>query len=419
MTRSSVRFILLLTVTWWCSANVLGQLHEQGPVMEGHLTEPFWQSAKSLELKPSEKGVPEELAAIARVSGLGGCLYIGVAVPEPGGKVLAYSIGYNPKWEKNASTYFFDLDRLLPPTEDRMAIRIQFVEAGGVLCELKLEVNPWGALRVERNGVAVSNTSILSATLIDEEGWRIEIAIPIAELGLVASAKEVYVQLEQIRSRRPLAPEFRWQTTWNLEIPPTDSFEGQPRKPSPAVSEPELEVGRVQALPPLASGWEHPFWRAVPSLELSRNEPNPRRPRYPTEVKWAHDGRTLSFLFRCTEDTRVVCNLQQKDDRIETDDHVCVYFSTTGSSLVEILVNPTGAVKDQEGIRSNLYFNGIGEWRKIGYAGTNWSADVKTFPLITKDAWYARIDVPLDEVARALGSARVPDRCPPSPNRNV
>jgi len=379
--------------------------------MDGKLEEALWNSAEAVKLKPSERGIPENLSPTARVLLRGNYLCLGVVIPEPEGKVLAYSIGYNPKWEKNASTYFFDLERLLPPTEDRLISRIDLLTGGEVMSNLQIEINPWGAMRVERNHVPVPKTSTIAAASIDAEGWQVEAAVPLKELGLESSSQTLRLDLERVRSRRALAPEFRWESAKPFEfllMPEVDPGDLRIQLPAASPSRPPLEVGRVQTLPALQSDWEDPFWKRVPSFQLARNESYPRRPRYPTTVKWVHDGKTLSVFFRCEEDTRVICNIQKRDDRIEADDHVCIYLATTGSSLVEILVNPAGAIKDQEGIRSNIYFDGVGEWRKKGYSYTNWSAEIQTHPLITKDSWYARIDVPLNEVARALGSDQFP-----------
>ena len=398
MIRPSIP-LLLVTIL------LIGPLQGGSVLVDGKLEEDLWRRADQFQLQPAEKGVPLDLAASAKALSLAGHLYLGAVIPEPGGKVLAYSVGYNPNWEVNASTYFLGLDRLLPPTEDRFVYRLRYTRNDGVLTTLQLEVNPWGAIRLERDGLLVPESGILAEATINKEGWLVEVVIPLTELGADSAHPDIELELEQIRSRRPLAPEYRWRLQRPLQIAGANAPQQlQPKKKTVGET---LKVGRVQVLPPLDSRWEDPFWDNVPTLELSRNEQLPRPPHYPTSVKWVHDGRTLAIFFRNTEDTRVACTIQRRDHRVEVDDHVFVYLATSGSSLVEILVNATGAIKDQEGIRNNLYFGGVGEWRK-GYSHTNWDADIKTHPLITKDHWFARIDIPLDQVAAALGSTPHP-----------
>ena len=54
------------------------------------------------KLAPAERGVPPELGGEARLEQRGAYLWLTARLPEPGGKVLARSIGRNPVWEKDA-----------------------------------------------------------------------------------------------------------------------------------------------------------------------------------------------------------------------------------------------------------------------------------------------------------------------------
>ena len=54
------------------------------------------------------------------------------------------------------------------------------------------------------------------------------------------------------------------------------------------------EIGRIVRLPPVVANWNDPAWQAVPAFRLPRNEPFHESPRYRTEIKWMHDGRTLA-----------------------------------------------------------------------------------------------------------------------------
>src|SRR5262250_2828061 len=96
------------------------------------------------KLVPAERGVPAELGGEARLEQRGGYLLLTARLPEPGGKVLARSIGCNPVWEKDAIES--------PEVEDRIRWRIRYKTAGGAARDLAIEINPWGAYRTEDGG---------------------------------------------------------------------------------------------------------------------------------------------------------------------------------------------------------------------------------------------------------------------------
>ena len=368
--------------------------------VDGNLNDKIWQSLRILSLKPSEPGVPEELGGNVRIILRGDYLCIGAFCPEPGGKVLAKSLGFNPVWEKNASSS--------PETEDRLLYKIKFHTIGSKESELRLEVNPWGAFRIERDGKVVPKSEILTAVDITKKGWNVEIAVPLKELNLYKLNNRIKIDIEQIRSRRPLAPEFHWKLsdsdkTTEFIIPEMSKIKS--RIPAPVFSpplignkEPALRVGYVQLVPPIDTKWDDPFWKNIPGFQLPRNEPYARNPNYPTEIKWVHDGKTLAVFFRCTEDERVDCDTGARDGSIGGDDHICIYISTTGSSLIEILVNPAGAVRDSKGIGPRMY----------NVSSSAWNGNIQKHCLLVNDAWYVRVNLPLDEIAKSLGELSIP-----------
>src|ERR1041385_5527679 len=87
------------------------------------------------KLVPAERGVPAELGGEVRVEQRGAYLLLTARLPEPGGKVLARSIGRNPVWEKDVLA--------APELEDRVRWRIHSAAR-----DLTIEVNPWGAYQV-------------------------------------------------------------------------------------------------------------------------------------------------------------------------------------------------------------------------------------------------------------------------------
>ncbi len=368
--------------------------------VDGNLNDNIWHFLRILHLKPSEPGVPEELGGNVRIVIRGSHLCIGAFCPEPGGKILAKSLGFNPVWEKNATSS--------PAIEDRLLYKIKFNTLGGKESELRLEINPLGAYRVERDGEIVSSTGILTAANINNKGWTVETAIPLNELNIHKLSNIIKIDIEQIRSRRPLAPEFRWKllasnNITEFKIPKISEIESG--IPAPVFSpplignkEPALNVGYVQLVPSIDTKWNDPFWNGISGFRLPRNEPYPRKPDYPTEIKWVRDDKTLAVFFRCTEDERVDCDVGARDSNVGSDDHICIYFATNGSSVIEILVNPAGAIRDSKGTGPRMY----------NVSSSAWNGNIQAHSLIVNDAWYVRINLPLDEIAKGLGELSIP-----------
>jgi hypothetical protein len=382
-------------------------------VLDGDLTDRVWQNTDPEKLKPFEKGVPENLAGNIQLFITGEFLCLGSFCPEPGGKVIAKATGYNPSWAKDLPDG--------PSLEDRILFRIYFNTTGGKRSALNLEINPWGAYRIELDGSLVPQSKILTAAAITDEGWRTESAVPLSELNM--KDKQIEVDVEQIRSMRPLAPEYKWILPGNnidKKVPETRSTQQKSLNtasraqkyliPSPAElsdivfnpppvgnNDPPLETGYVQKVPPLELSWDDPFWTVIPSLELPRNEPLPRRPKFTTQVKFVQDGKTLAMFFRCAEDERLDCDVGAKDSNVGGDDHVFIYFATSGSSVIGILANPAGAINDFKASGSNM-----------SASSGAWNGNIEKHCLKVDDAWYIRLNIPLDEVAAGLDETGIP-----------
>ncbi len=336
--------------------------------------------AQELTLLPREPGAPEKLGGKVGVAIQGNYVRFSGVFPEPGGRVLARSIGKNPVWEIDAT--------LSPPLEDRVEFRVSGRR------DLTLAVNPLGAWRLEERGEAIANAEVLASARVVGNGWSVDAAIL-----LDARETSLVVVAERIRSRRALAPEYRWVSAALTVVVPVQRGE-HPRIEHTSLGngEPPVEIGRVAPLPPVAADWEHPAWRAVPAFELPRHEPDPRPARYPTQVKWMHDGRTLALLVRAVEPEPVVARAGGRDSAVTGDDHLALYLATSGSAAVEIAVNSVGAIRDSlirgpRIMRPHAWNGGIGVQTAIRHG-----------------EWIARVDVPLDEVASALGESGVPSR---------
>src|SRR5437016_3421653 len=101
------------------------------------------------KLAPAEHGVPAEQGGEAHIEQRGAYLWLTARLPEPGGKVLARSIGKNPVWEKDATAS--------PEVEDRIRWRLRYKSSAGLERNLSIEINPWGAYRTEDGGQATKD----------------------------------------------------------------------------------------------------------------------------------------------------------------------------------------------------------------------------------------------------------------------
>src|SRR4029077_12112143 len=120
--------------------------------------------------------------------------------------------------------------------------------------------------------------------------------------------------------------------------------------------------------------------------------------RRATEVKWVQDGRTLALLVRAEESEPLVARSGGRDASFATDDHLALYLATSSSSYIEIMVNTVGGVRDSLA-RGGPHMSDI---------RSGWNANIKAQTEIRYGYWTARIDVPLQECAQALGESKIP-----------
>jgi dienelactone hydrolase len=336
------------------------------PRLDGRLNDAFWNGVAERALVPAETGVPPDLGGGVRAGVCGSYLCLAARLPEPGGKILARSIGRNPIWQLDAT--------LSPPVEDRIEFRFE---------SLTLTVNPWGAYRIEEK----PDAAVLVAAEVAPQGWIVEAALPLELLGTSNRFRA-----HRIRARRALAPEFHWTCQDTIQ---GNAAAGAPAFDPPRLgnTDPPLEVGRVSQVPSVTAEWDAPG----AAFELPRNEPYPRLPRYPTSVRWAHDGRTLALYFRSEEPEPVVARAGGRDSNVIADDHVAVYLATSGSAALEIAVNTVGAIRDA-----------IIGGPRVMRPNASWNASLEVHTDIRHGVWTARLNIPLDQCARALGETGVP-----------
>jgi hypothetical protein len=378
-------------------------------VVDGSLEDPLWRDVQAQRLVAWEKGAPEALGGDVRVAVRGDFLCIAARLPEPGGKVLARSVGRNPIWERDAIES--------PPVEDRLRYSLRYRSRGGGERNVTIEINPWGGYRFEENGNEIPEGEVLRAAAVSPEGWTVESAVSLDTLDVDAESSEgLAVRVERIRSRRSQAPEFQWswparresarvepgwQTQAGIESP---GF----RPPALGNTDPVLEVGRVLHLPNMEADWDHPDWKGIPEFVLPRNEPFPRKPRYGSQIKWMHDGRTLAILARFEEPEPVEADNGGRDAAIASDDHFGIYLATDGAALLEMLVNPVGAIRDNV-IRGPHAMNPASSWESTG-GFRGWNAGIETRTNMRHGGWVLRMNIPLDQCARELRTNAVPSQ---------
>ena len=217
----------------------------QGLAVDGSLDDRIWRSAEQINLTPAEQGVPPRLGGTVKLVVRGGHLCLAAFLPEPGGRVVARSIGYNPVWEQDAVSS--------PVVEDRLIIDLASGPAGSCRSALKIEINPRGACRLERDGQPVPASGILAAARISADGWYVECALPLDELYQGDQFGELGVAIARFRSRRPLDPQFLWKssagdeyTRFRLQRDKSAGRIGKPAfdPPEPGNTDPALRSGK-------------------------------------------------------------------------------------------------------------------------------------------------------------------------------
>ena len=372
-----------------------GQSHVDPVGIDGELHENFWDHITPGTLRPTEAGVPVETGGEVRASVAGRYLYLAGRLPEPSGRFTARSIGKNPHWEE----------------EDTLTFVIRIASEN----DWMLQVGPLGAYSVKWRWTGESEwyTSrpekcrmFLVAVGTGAKEWRVEAAIPLAELGS-PRAGAVHMNAERVRAARPGVPEQRWRWPGDqpmAEVPGVPTLDTT--VPDPVFqahvggnSEAPIEAGHRDSIPPLETGWSDEAWRDVPVWTLYRDEPGSRAPVFPTEVKMMQDGKTLAVMARCAEPYGTVADARERDGPIDHDDSFQIYLATSGSTYVKYAVNALGYVQDA---------NGFSGGARISRPHVDWNSPVHAMARQGRGEWIARVDVPLDFVANALGEAQTP-----------
>lgn len=385
----------------WTTAVLASQATSPTIVIDGHLDEPMWRSITAEELAPSQIGVPSKIGGEIRTIVIGRYLYLGATLPEPTGRITARLIGRNPSWEDE------DQLRVLCGTD----IVLQINPLGAYSIEKALHVGssfldvfPYSLEKPTSQVVYTNAAKFLVSTSVGERAWTVEAAIPLNELSAPGPA-EIMVRIERVRAIRPGCPLQRWYWPEHgpaAKIPVLRSKGDAPApvfRPTPmGNTEAPLEAGLTHALPAMDSTWDDSAWRNIPIWRLVRDEPMPRTPRFPTEVKVVHDGRTMAVLARCVELRDPVTRVKENDGPVDRDDSFQIYLATSGSAYAQFVVNSAGYLLDNTG-----FFGGP----RLSRA-KEWNSGARVAAYRQNGEWTVRIDIPLDPVAKILGEDRVP-----------
>jgi dienelactone hydrolase len=407
----------LLVVLFGLSSAVMLAVPPQDSrvVIDGELNDRFWQEVASAQLVPAEAGVPPETGGEIRTAMAGRYLYLGARLPEPDGRLAARSIGRNPVWEGGELARHADSPRHysygVAEGEDFVRVVIRVYNEN----DWMLKVGPLGAYSVKWRwtGEGEWYTSrpekcdrFLVAAGISEKEWRVEVAIPLDQLGSPAPGS-IRLSVERNRPPRPGQPGQRWRWPANQPSAEVPAILADDRKlsdpifqpPSLGNREPPIEVGRRDNLPPLESRWTDPAWRDVPVWGLRRNEAAGRLPNFPTEVKLLHNGRTLAVLARCIEPDRVVAHAKEGERGNGQDDSFQIYLAASGSSYAHYAINPLGFILQAAG-----HSGGPRVSRSYG----DWASPVRGMARQEQGEWMVRLDLPLDSIAQILDEVQAP-----------
>jgi len=387
-TKQMVSSCWFLVLT--AGSGLILQVKAQAPapvVVDGELTDSLWQQIASEKMAPIGRGVPASLGGEVQSAVTGGYLYLGARLPEPTGRITARSMGINPNWEEGEDQLEIHISTNLSPSD------------------WVLRINPLGAYSLERKDLPVYPERFLVAARSSEKEWSVEVAVPLHELRS-SPASFLRLSAERIRAMRPGSPEQRWRWPEHGPVASVSEVNKGTAEVVPDFRPVQLghgnlilKVGPKKLLPPSNSKWNDPVWSDVPVLKLQRNELQAPLPRLVTEVKLLHDNHTLTVMARCVEPGAIVAKAKKHDGAVDQDDSFQVFLATSGSTYVKIAINPSGYLLDAVGESGGPYKS---------RARSDWNSSVEGTVQQENGAWIARLDIPLDSVAKALGEVRIP-----------
>jgi dienelactone hydrolase len=387
----------------------------QGVTVDGRANDSFWHRVTPVRLVPEATGIPANMGGDVKAAVAGRYLYLSAFLPEAGGNVTARSIGVNPIWEGGGESQNMRLARRITYGEPDGEDYVRFILRVYNENDWMIQVGPLGAysIRWRWTGEHEWYTSdpekcsgFMIASRVGNDGWSVEAAIPLEELGSPRPGN-IQLAVERNRAERPDTPQELWfwpgdQPTAQVAAVPA----GTENMPDPSFqppllgnSQPPIPVGYQKHLPDIREAWTGAGWRDVPVWTLTRNEPAARLPEFPTEVKLVQDGHTLAILARCVEQSAVIARTSERDGSVPSDDSFQIYLATSGSYYVQYAINPRGTVLDASGHQGSP---------RLSSPHVEWNSAVRGSAWKEPGEWFARLDIPLDQVSNILCEMEIP-----------
>jgi Acetyl xylan esterase (AXE1) len=391
------------------------RVHAQGVIIDGRADDDFWHHVTPAKLEPEATGTPADLGGDVWAVVAGKYLYLSAFLPEPRGSVTARSIGVNPIWEGGGEARHVRVPRRITYGEPEGEDYVRFILRVYDENDWMVQVGPLGAYSIRWRWTGEhewytsdpeKSAGFLVASTIGKDGWSIEAAIPLEELGSPRPGN-IQLAVERNRAERPDTPQEQWFWPGNQPTAQVASIlAGTEKMPDPSFqppllgnSQPPIPVGYQKHIPDIREDWTGAGWRDVPVWALTRNEPAARLPEFPTEVKLVQDGHTLAILARCIEQSGVIARARERDGSVTSDDSFQIYLATSGSSYVQYAINPRGTALDASGHQGSP---------RLSSPHLEWNSPLRGAAWEEPDAWFARLDIPLGQVSNVLGEVQIP-----------
>jgi cephalosporin-C deacetylase-like acetyl esterase len=224
-------------------------------VIDGKVTDPSWQGAATLMMKNAALSSYGD-GGDARIAVRGKYLCLAAVIPEDR-RLVVRSTGINPVWERE-DLIAWRL-KYQSPADGRTYFTTVAVNAFGALSLFAGDTHYFGnigddvinsrrrligihgAVSVPRNEFVRATGSelewvkdILCAAAIGDDGWSVEVALPLKEFGPGG-----FISIERVRAPRPTAPQLSWfwpaaNVRQYFQLPPAGD------EPAPAWQPPTL-----------------------------------------------------------------------------------------------------------------------------------------------------------------------------------
>ena len=302
------RWNIPLITMYICLATAVCPLRAQVAI-DGDLQDSLWRRVSPATLSPRQPGVPASIGGEIRAVVRGDYLYLSAHLPEPGGRVVARSIGFDPVWEGGGEARgISDPERVTYGTQDGEDY-VRFIIRAANENDWLLQVGPLGAYSVKWRGAGKHDWNaadpkkcdrFLVAAKSNSDSWNVEAALPLDQLGSPGLGG-IQVSVERNRAERPGAPNEWWRWPEHQPAAPVTSLPAEgAQKPvyRPAGlgnNEEPIAVGYRPSLPEMGTKWTDAGWQDVPTWTLRRNEASARLPQFPTQVKMMRSGKTVGL----------------------------------------------------------------------------------------------------------------------------